>query len=90
MECDDNHERKTIQLELLKNIQIISYAAREADENSLMHGQSSHEMEDFSILILIKKNKHHYQSIHKIASVEKGSRAHLFKNVNVNNLRWKN
>ena len=55
MECDDNHERKTIQLELLKNIQIISYAAREADVNSLMHGQSSHEMEDFSILILIKK-----------------------------------
>ena len=54
MECDDNHERKTIQLELLKNIQIISYAAREADVNSLMHGQSSHEMEDFSILILIK------------------------------------
>ena len=57
MECDDNHERKTIQLELLKNIQIISYAAREADENSLMHGQSSHEMEDFSILILIKKKQ---------------------------------
>ena len=55
MECDDNHERKTIQLELLKNIQIISYAAREADVNSLMHGQSSHEMEDFSILILVKK-----------------------------------
>ena len=54
MECDDSHERKTIQLELLKNIQIISYAAREADVNSLMHGQSSHEMEDFSILILIK------------------------------------
>ena len=54
MECDDNHERKTIQLELLKNIQIFSYAAREADVNSLMHGQSSHEMEDFSILILIK------------------------------------
>ena len=54
MECDDNHERKTIQLELLKNIQIISYAAREADVNSLMHGQSSHEMEDFSMLILIK------------------------------------
>ena len=57
MECDDSHERKTIQLELLKNIQIISYAAREADENSLMHGQSSHEMEDFSILILIKKKQ---------------------------------
>ena len=47
-------------------------------------------MEDFSILILIKKNKHHYQSIYKIASVEKGSIAHLFKNVNVNNLMWKN